>query len=145
MQYLTVSISDLEDLVALRIRAMRPSLEAVGRFDAQRAKERFASKFDPANTYKIVAQCGLVGFYTLLDKGDHLWLDHLYIDPSQQGTGLGGKIMRVLQQLAKEKQLPLRLGALKESPANQFYLKHHFSVIEVEQWDTIYQWSPELA
>jgi len=38
----------VEALVAIRIAAMRESLERIGRFDRQRARERFLAGFDPA-------------------------------------------------------------------------------------------------
>ncbi|MEH6443117.1 MAG: GNAT family N-acetyltransferase [Oceanospirillaceae bacterium] len=140
MQFLLVDDSDLEDLVALRIRAMRPSLEVLGRFDAVRARERFVKNFNAPYTYKIVTNQQLLGFYVLLEKRDHLWVDHLYIDTPHQGGGIGAQIIKELQQQAQQKQLPLRLGALKESPANNFYIKQGFKQIEIQEWDNIYQW-----
>ncbi|MFT5706715.1 MAG: GNAT superfamily N-acetyltransferase [Oceanospirillaceae bacterium] len=145
MQFLLVDESDLEDLVALRIGAMRPSLEVLGRFDAVRARERFVKNFDAPHTYKIVDSRQLLGFYVLLKKQDHLWLDHLYIDIPHQGGGIGGQIIQQLQQQAQQKQFPLRLGALKESPANDFYIKQGFKKIEIQEWDNIYQWDPKAS
>ena len=45
--------SDLDDLVAIRIEAMRESLERVGRFDPVRARERFVSGFEARDTRYI--------------------------------------------------------------------------------------------
>ncbi len=41
----TVTAGDLDQMVALRIEALRESLERLGRFDAVRARERLASGF----------------------------------------------------------------------------------------------------
>ena len=41
-----VSNSDADLLADLRVRAMKESLEAVGRFDPIRAKSRFLDNFD---------------------------------------------------------------------------------------------------
>ena len=140
MQFITADQQDFEALVSLRIRAMQPSLEAVGRFDPQRARERIAKSFEAKHTQKIIDNAQLAGFYVLLDKGDHLWLDHLYIDPLYQSTGLGGKVIKHLQQIAQDTQKSLRLGALKESAANVFYQRHDFVHVETLEWDNIYQW-----
>jgi len=136
-----VEVIDLEELITLRIRAMQPSLEAIGRFDPQRARERFADSFDPSITHKLMIDNTLAGFYVLREKVDHLWLDHLYIDPLHQGGGFGRKVIQVLQQLAIKSAQPLRLGALKESRANAFYRSQGFEKIAEHDWDNIYQWS----
>jgi N-acetylglutamate synthase-like GNAT family acetyltransferase len=140
MQFINADQQDFEALVSLRIRAMQPSLEAVGRFDPQRARERFKSSFVASNTKKIIEDKQLIGFYVLIEKSDHLWLDHLYIDPDFQSGGRGGAIIQQIQQKARDAQLPVRLGALKQSSANAFYQKHGFSQIDTLEWDNIYQW-----
>ena len=141
IQVCNVDESDLEALVELRIKAMQPSLEAVGRFDPLRARERFVNSFVAANTQKIIRDQKLLGFYVLQIKSDHLWLDHLYIDPAYQGSGVGEQLLDQLKQRARAASWPLRLGALKESRANLFYLKNGFEKIETQQWDNIYQWT----
>jgi hypothetical protein len=45
--------SDAEALAAIRVEAMRESLERIGRFDPQRARERFLSAFSPTHTRHI--------------------------------------------------------------------------------------------
>ncbi|EPJ45734.1 MAG: hypothetical protein OFPI_35950 [Osedax symbiont Rs2] len=141
IQICPVDESDLEALVELRIKAMQPSLEAVGRFDRLRARERFVSNFVACDTQKVIRDQKLLGFYVLQLKSDHLWLDHLYIDPAYQGSGLGEQLLDKLKQQARAVNWPLRLGALKESRANRFYLKNDFVQIETQQWDNIYQWT----
>jgi GNAT superfamily N-acetyltransferase len=141
MQTLPAMQSDLEALVALRIKAMQPSLEAVGRFDPARARERFVNCFVAENTVKVIEGDQLLGFYVFVIKEDHIWIDHLYIDPKSQGAGIGSKIIGMIKQCASNKQLSLRLGALKQSRANQFYLQQGFKKIEEQEWDNIYQWS----
>ena len=137
---ITATIDDLPLLVELRVRAMQPSLQAIGRFNPVRARERFKKSFVAQNTIKLMQEDQLVGFYVLLSKEDHLWLDHLYIEPKYQGVGLGGVILDKLKQVADEANQPLRLGALKQSRANDFYLKQGMLKIEEQQWDNIYQW-----
>jgi len=52
---------DFEALVALRIEAMRESLERIGRFDRTRARERFLNGFSPTHTrHSRSATIGLV-------------------------------------------------------------------------------------
>lgn len=132
-------------LAALRVAAMRPSLEAVGRFDADRARDRFLRDYDPSLTETIHADGRLAGLLAVRlrpdDRNpDHLWLDHLYIHPDFAHRGLGSAAVRRVQHRAQALGLPVRLGALKQSPANGFYRAHGFRFEREEPWDTCYVW-----
>ena len=139
-QIYEVEEGEKESLADLRIAAMRPSLEAVGRFDPDRARSRFLDKFLRVATRKIVVDGGLVGFYVLKDNGDHLYLDHMYIRPEFQGNGLGGLILKSIIAEAQARGLPLRLGALRGSRSNQFYQSHGFVRTHEEEWDIYYEY-----
>jgi len=130
---------DSTALAELRVRAMKPSLEAVGRFDPIRARERFLSSFNSVNTTKIMHESELVGFMVVLEKGDHIWLDHLYIEPDCQGRALGTHALDRVKVEALKQNLPIRLCALKESASNRFYQAQGFVFQHEEQWDNYYQ------
>lgn len=135
-----VAENEKESLAQLRISAMRESLEAIGRFDPARARSRFIDGFDRDATRKIEIDGRLIGFYALKDKEDHLYLDHLYIHPDFQGNGLGASILRSVIALAQERKLPLRLGALRGSRSNRFYLAHGFVQTGESEWDLYYEY-----
>ena len=84
LRYPAVSEADFEDLLALRIAAMRESLERLGRFDPERARSRLQATFRPEYTWAIELEGKRVGFYALRPDGDGLRLDHLYLHPSVQ-------------------------------------------------------------
>lgn len=131
--------SDRDVLVALRLSAMKESLERVGRYDPVRARNRFLVGFKATDTKKIIINENIVGFFVLRNNEDHLLLDHLYVDPGYQGTGLGGMVMSSIKQYAKELKISIRLGALKLSKANEFYKKHGFVQTHEEEWDIYYE------
>jgi len=133
-----VSESDFEALLALRIEAMRPSLEHLGRFDPQRARDRLRSTFRPEHTRYIVSGGERVGFYALRPDGDGLRLDHFYLRPSAQGQGLGSAVLAELLRQADARRLPVRLAALKESASNRFYRRHGFVQTGEGEWDIKY-------
>ena len=81
----------------------------------------------------------LVGFYAVDHQGDCLYLDHLYVEPKWQSKGVGGLIMKRMIDESERAELPLRLGALKESRSNAFYRKWGFRVIREEEWDVYYE------
>ncbi len=138
LQYAPVSEADFEDLLALRIEAMRESLERLGRFDPQRARSRLRSTFQPEHTWSIELDGQRLGFYALRPEGNGLRLDHLYIRPALQGGGLGGQVMRMILQEADRQGLPVRLGALRDSDSNRFYRRHGFVQTGESEWDIDY-------
>lgn len=75
--------TDAKRLANLRVKAMQPSLEAVGRFNQERARRRFLDTFVPDDTTMVFSGKQLLGFFAVQDKGDHLYLDHLCIAPDQ--------------------------------------------------------------
>lgn len=64
----TVTAADFDELAALRIAAMRDSLERVGRFDLERARERLRKSFYPEHTRFVILDGQRIGFYTFLTR-----------------------------------------------------------------------------
>ena len=133
---------DFEPLLALRLRAMRESLEQIGRYDETRARERLAAGFDPASTWHIVVAGQRVGFVVLKRLSHALRLDHLYIDPAQQRRGVGSAVLRQVCDEADAQLLPIELCALKGSAANRLYLRHGFVQTGEGEWDQDYLRAP---
>lgn len=142
MNYQSCEVQDdeKEALAELRILSMKESLEALGRFDPVRARRRFLDGFEREATRKIDVAGRLAGFYVIKDKGDHLYLDHLYIHPEFQGNGLGSVALKSIMAEAQERKLPLRLGALRGSRSNAFYRSHGFVQTHEEEWDIYYEY-----
>lgn len=130
--------SDAEALANLRVAAMRESLEHIGRFDPVRARERLLSSFDAAATRHVVADGVRVGFFVVRTTMNDLLLDHLYIDPRYQGCGIGATVLLRVFADADLQCVDVRVGALKESDANRFYVRHGFEFVEQSDWDVYY-------
>ena len=136
------SDEDFEALLSLRLAAMRESLQRLGRFDPQRARERLSRAFEPSHTRHILQSGERVGFVVLLpmpaEAPDHLVLDHLYIAPQAQGQGVGSWVMAQVLEEADRVGLPVRVTALKGSDANRFYQRHGFALQHESAWDLHY-------
>ena len=132
-------------LAEIRAEAMRPSLEAIGRFDPSRVRTRFLDGFAPQCTREIVVDGARVGFVVVRPVDDHLLLDHLYVTPDSQGRGLGSAVLRAVIAEAQAAKKVLRVGALKHSASNAFYVKHGFRLERVAEWDNYYALSPCAA
>lgn len=130
--------SDADALVSVRIEAMRESLERVGRFDPIRARERFLSGFEPRNTRHIEVSGERDGFVVVKHHNNELLLDHLYVKPDAQGSGTGPAVLDHIFKEADAAALPIRVGALKESASNRFYIRHGFQFVESSEFDNYY-------
>ena len=134
--------ADADRLAAIRVEAMRPSLEVVGRFDPVRARDRFLNTFCAADTKVIHVNDGVAGFFVVRRRVDHLYLDHLYVTLAFQGRGIGRRVIADLMVEARLAELPIRLMALNGSPANDFYKKCGFECVSKDALDTLYEWTP---
>ena len=131
--------SDGEMLVDIRVRAMKESLLAISRFDPVRARERFLSDYSPEDTRIFYSSTGVSGFCTFIEKPDHYYLSHLYVEPESQGCGIGAEILKQLSEESDGKNKPIRLGALKESRSNEFYKSHGFVKTHEGEFDNFYE------
>lgn len=131
-----VADADFEAMLALRIEALRESLERLGRFNPDVARARLKSQFQPEWMRHLVVDGERVGYFTVEPRAGELRLHHLYLKPAVQGQGIGAW---VIDQL-KTQGLPITLAALRESRANDFYLRHGFRVVEEQAFDVEYRW-----
>jgi RimJ/RimL family protein N-acetyltransferase/N-acetylglutamate synthase-like GNAT family acetyltransferase len=129
---------DAEALAALRVVAMRESLERIGRFDPVRARERFLGGFAAEHTRHIVLAGERVGFVVVKPIEGALLLDHLYIAPAFQARGVGAAVLADVFAQADAQAKPLRVGALRDSDSNRFYQRHGFELVETAEWDNYY-------
>jgi GNAT superfamily N-acetyltransferase len=138
ISYSVTTNDDADELVEIRILAMRESLERIGRFDAKRARERFLASFDPSLCRYILAEGSRVGFVLVRPMADHILLDHLYLHPKRQGQGIGSSVLRDIMTDADLKSMPIRLGALRGSDSNRFYERSGFVKVDEGEWDVYY-------
>ena len=137
LRYPAVSEADFEDLLALRIAAMRESLERLGRFDPERARSRLQATFRPEYTWAIELEGKRVGLrpapgWRRPAPGPPVPA------PIGPGRGLGGRTLKRLLAQADAQGLPLRVGALRDSDSNRFYQRHGFVQVDESEWDIEY-------
>ena len=138
LRFTPATQADFEALLALRIDAMRDSLERLGRFDPDRARERLRGTFRPECTWHIEADGDRIGFYCLRPDGEGLRLDHLYVHPCAQGRGVGGQVLRGILRDADRDRQAVTLSALRGSDSNRFYRRHGFVQTGEGEWDIEY-------
>ena len=134
----SASAEDADDLAAIRIEAMRASLEQVGRFDPGRARARLLAGFEPESTRHIEVDGQRVGFFVVKSIVEGLVLDHLYVRPTFQGQGIGAAVLQIVFAQADAAGLPVKVGALRGSRSNQFYTRHGFTQVDESDFDIYY-------
>lgn len=142
LTFVPASIADGEALASLRVAAMRESLERIGRYDPQRARQRFLATYDPACTWQLRHGGALAGFYVLRPQADYLLLDHLYLAPECQRQGMGAAVLARVFAEADAARKSVRVGALRGSEANRFYVRHGFVADGEEEFDLYYRRAP---
>ncbi|MDE2093306.1 MAG: GNAT family N-acetyltransferase [Burkholderiales bacterium] len=138
-EFAPVAEADFGDLLALRIAVMRESLERVGRFDPQRAAQRFRSTFRAAQTRRIHVGGEAAGCVATWDEAEALRVEHFYLAARFQRLGLGGAVLRRLFDEAPPYAQCFRVGALRGSDANRFYRRHGFVQVSESEWDIEYE------
>ncbi|MGP3688186.1 GNAT family N-acetyltransferase [Streptomyces sp. IBSNAI002] len=122
------SASDVEAVAELRAEVLRADLERLGRYDEQRVRQRLRDGFDPAHTWVIEVGGAFAGCAALRPAEDAHWLEHFYLAPRLQGSGIGSGVLRRLLERCDRRGLLVRLNVLQGSPARRLYERHGFSV-----------------
>jgi len=122
------SASDVDAVAELRAVVMRPDLERLGRYDAQRVRQRLRDRFDPAHTWVIEVSGAFAGCVALRPAKDAHWLEHFYLAPHLQGSGIGSGVLRELLERCDRSGVLVRLNVLQGSPARRLYERHGFTV-----------------
>jgi GNAT superfamily N-acetyltransferase len=97
----------------------------------------------PAYTSAIVVADQLAGFFVLRPEGGCLLLDHLYIHPVYQGQGIGSLVLEKVFAEADATQQVVKVGALRESRSNEFYVRSGFALVERAEHDNYYERLPQ--
>ena len=146
LSFRPVHATDFESLLALRNEALHESLERLGRLDPERSRARFQESFAPELMRHILISERAIGFLTVRPDNEALLLEHLFIRPSEQGQGIGARVLQVVFAEARAAQADVRLAALRDSAANRFYVRHGFTRSHESEWDIHYVWRhSELA
>ncbi|GAB2837522.1 GNAT family N-acetyltransferase [Lentzea nigeriaca] len=122
------SISDVEAVAELRAVVLKADLDRLGRYDEQRVRQRLRDGFDAAHTEVIEVDGLFAGCVALRPAEDAHWLEHFYLDPQQQGQGVGSAVLRELLERCDRSGVVVRLNVLQGSSAQRLYARHGFTV-----------------
>jgi N-acetylglutamate synthase-like GNAT family acetyltransferase len=119
--------SDIGYLLQLRKATMGEHLIVAGlNLSDQQHLERISEYF--ADSSIILMNKQPIGLIKLGVATDKLHIRQLQISPQFQGKGVGGKVLALVKEKAKELGLPLTLNVLLANPAISLYLRNGFTV-----------------
>ena len=143
LTYEPVTDHDREALADLRAEAMEESLSRLGRFDRTRARQRFITSFDPANSRHLLwhgERAGLI----VVKRGDRqLTLENLYLYRRFHRLGIGSAALGALCADADRLQLPIAVIVLKDSDAIRLYERFDFRFQQIDDVDCSYLRLPQ--
>ena len=122
------SMADVEAVAELRAVVLRADLERLGRYDDQRVRQRLRDGFAPAYTWIVEVDGAFAGCVALRPDGDAHWLEHFYLAPHLQGSGIGTAVLRDLLDRCDSDGTLVRLNVLRGSPARRLYERHGFAL-----------------
>ncbi len=135
---------DLERLTDLRVRAMRPALERIGRFDPQRARRRLIEQYRPQHTRLIWLGEVFAGCVAFAPHGPgRRLLEHFYLEPALSGRGIGSAVMAALMAEADADRCAALLTVVRESDANRLYPRFGFVETRRDEVDIHYERKPQ--
>ncbi|MER7055578.1 MULTISPECIES: GNAT family N-acetyltransferase [unclassified Streptomyces] len=137
--------SDIENVAGLRAVVLRADLERLGRYDEQRVRQRLRDGFDRAHTWVIEVEGAFAGCVALRPAGDARWLEHFYLAPELQGSGIGTGVLRGLLERCDRSGDLVRLNVLRGSPARRLYERHGFTVESEDRVDVFMVREPAPA
>ncbi|WP_432117598.1 GNAT family N-acetyltransferase [Streptomyces sp. bgisy032] len=139
------SSSDVEAVAELRARVLRADLGRLGRYDAQRVRQRLRDGFDPAHTWVIEVGGAFAGCVALRPAEDCHWLEHFYLAPHLQGSGIGSGVLRGVLERCDRGGVLVRLNVLQGSPARRLYARHGFTVETEDPVDVFMVREPSVS
>jgi GNAT superfamily N-acetyltransferase len=83
-----------------------------------------------------------IGVLRVERHADHLDLDQLYLLPGHQRQGIGEQVVKGLLAQAGQQRLEIRLRVLRVNPAQRFYARLGFVIVQQTPERLFMQWPP---
>jgi N-acetylglutamate synthase-like GNAT family acetyltransferase len=127
--------ADFEYILDISIRTMREHLERIGRFDPVRRRARMRQHLDAGSLHLIERGGAVWGCLGLYDRGARMELHSVFLEPAQQGRGLGAQVFAALREAHPGRAWWIEV--LKESPARRFWERQGFVLTGEAPFDWI--------
>jgi GNAT superfamily N-acetyltransferase len=117
---------------------MRPHVERTHAWDP----EIFRATFEADLTMVVVVDGDDLGMLEVEHRPDCVVLRDIQLDPMVQGLGIGGGLVRGVQEQGRARGVPVRLRVLAGNPARRLYARLGFVPYDEEPHATWMEWWP---
>ncbi|MEO0376114.1 MAG: GNAT family N-acetyltransferase, partial [Cyanobacteria bacterium P01_A01_bin.17] len=90
----------------------------------------FRHDFELQTTTMIIHKNQRIGYFSLKEEADGVFLDNIQLSTTVQGLGLGTEILKSI--LANNSARPIRLTTFSDNPAIRLYKKLGFTAVKQE-------------
>jgi len=133
LRYKQADETDIDFLLNLRMKTMNPHYETSGlSTDRETTMQRVLYQFEKANIILLDNQP--IGLLKLDRTFTNIEVLQLQIDPSQQGKGLGKKILSDILEEASLAGKTVSLSVLKTNKAQHLYQSLGFRIVDEDQY-----------
>lgn len=133
LRYKQADEIDIDFLLDLRMKTMNPHYETSGlSTDRETTMQRVLYQFEKANIILLDNQP--IGLLKLDRTFTNIEVLQLQIDPSQQGKGLGKKILSDILEEASLAGKTVSLSVLKTNKAQHLYQSLGFRIVDEDQY-----------
>ena len=138
------SEADHEWLFELKYQSMGPYIEAIWGWDPA-VQRGYFERFLLAGDVQIIKQGEIpVGVVQVHDHDDHIYIAEIEVASAHQGHGIGGGIVRQIQQRARLNKQPVLLQVLKNNPrARALYSRLGFEATGDTETHILMRWSTD--
>lgn len=98
---------------------------ATGLADLPDMSEGLEDDITAGRVWVVAGKAGIDGVLVLVTTGDEAKIANVAVHPGAQGTGLGGRLMRAAERMARENDCNvLRLATHRDMPGNIALYRH---------------------
>ena len=134
------NFDDMDAMMAIGHEGLRPHIEAFKTWDDDVEEAGFRQHFVPEQIEIIQASGADAGYIKIEHRGDHHYIDGIYIAKAYRGTGIGTQVLKAkLQELS---DLPIRLRVYKTNPAQYLYARLGFNEVRSTDEALIMEYQP---
>ncbi|PTT34776.1 N-acetyltransferase [Chryseobacterium sp. HMWF028] len=142
LRYKQADEADIDFLLNLRMKTMNPHYETSGlSTDRETTMQRVLYQFEKANIILLDNQP--IGLLKLDRTFTNIEVLQLQIDPSEQGKGLGKKILSDILEEASLAGKTVSLSVLKTNKAQHLYKSIGFRIVDEDQYSYFMQMERE--
>ena len=121
---------DFEFAIALYLESTKPLLVALGRWDPERIRARFADDFKSERAQVIRAADGRdIGWMQVSENGEGLHLDQLHLIDGFRNLWIGTRLIRELLERGRRSGKWVGLNVIRGNPAIRLYQRLGFALI----------------